>query len=207
MLHSRRTLGLRRSVAVAALGVALAVALLIRLVDEGADHPAVKRQASAPDGPSETETVVPAPSPATLASIGTPPATAPTPTLDERVCGAAAFGHQLDTSHPIFSRPDGYRSGWIAAGASEVVIDGGSYVIDRSYVLVVDDLAHVQLFRVARQERNGPARVDGCWYRAEVASQALLDARVELERLRRENPHPPPVLISASGEGLREIDP
>jgi hypothetical protein len=93
-------------------------------------------------------------------------------------CGESAFNGDLQTSDPLFFRPEGYLSGWISSDPSTVVLpDGTTKLFENQYVLIVEDLPSVQIEGVQRQ--GGQANVWGCWYSADLSASIAEEAKVD----------------------------
>ncbi|MGC1376683.1 MAG: hypothetical protein WA821_10680 [Anaerolineales bacterium] len=118
--------------------------------------------------------------PTAMASQSQAPSNAPTyPTSAPgglHICGEPAFSGGLQTSDPLFSRPEGYFSGWISSDPATVILsDGTTKTFATQFVLVVDNLPSVQVKGVMRQA--GKANTWGCWYSANLSTFATDDAK------------------------------
>jgi hypothetical protein len=135
-------------------------------------------------------------SPAVAADPPIPPAGG------QRVCQEQAFNGDLRTTDPLFLRPVGYLSGWISSDASTVVLpDGTTKLFPTQYVLIVEDLAYVQVKGV----QGPPLKVNtsGCWYPAELSQYVDEDAKSDF--CVKKNAGNRAVFYRASASGLAEI--
>jgi len=117
------------------------------------------------------------------------------------ICGEASFSPgSFATSSPTFVRPEGYTSGWITADPSSVILpDGSIEAIPIRYVLIIDNLAQIQLQEVPL------GKIYGCWLRSDATGAILDDAYLQLEAMKRDAPNAVSGIFSVSAAGLVEI--
>lgn len=137
--------------------------------------PAVQPERTAvetPSGHAESEA-----NPTATPSKSAPTAGASHNTL--RICGEPAFGGDLQTSEPVFRRPEGCLSGWISSDPSTVVLpDGTTRPFETQYLLIVEDLPAVQIQGVPSQA--GKTNTWGCWYSADLSASVAEEAKTDL---------------------------
>jgi hypothetical protein len=118
------------------------------------------------------------------------------------VCGGPAFNNNLQTSNPLFLRPEGYTSGWISSDPSTIVLsDGTTKVIPTQYVLIVENLASVQVKGV--QRFAGKANTTGCWYSADLSTSITEDAKTDF--CKKKAGGSVAVMYRVSSAGLEEL--
>jgi len=117
-------------------------------------------------------------------------------------CGEPAFNGDLQTTDPLFLRPEGYLSGWISSDPSTITLpDGTTKVFESQYVLIVEDLPSVQIKGVQRQA--GKANSWGCWYSADRSTFIAEDAKVDFCKKKAGNNFA--VFYSVSTSGFQEL--
>jgi hypothetical protein len=164
-----------------AIGVILAVILISIL---GARPSGVNVGGIEFDIPTATVTSIPATLTPASELVQPPISTIiPSPTISPtlsglHICGEPAFSNGLQTTDPLFFRPDGYYSGWISSDPSNVTFpNGATLAINTQYVMVVENLPFIQVQGVQRQA--GKANTWGCWYTADLSQYVLEDAMTD----------------------------
>jgi len=60
------------------------------------------------------------------------------------ICGVSAFSSGLETTDPLFSRPEGYTSGWVSSDPATVILpDGTTIPFENQFVLIVEGVSKI----------------------------------------------------------------
>jgi hypothetical protein len=82
----------------------------------------------------------------------------------EPICKGEGAFRDLETTNPVFVRPDGYSYGWITTDSASIVLPSGTTeLIPHKFVLIVEDMDEVALTDV--ETLGGEAKIHGCWFR------------------------------------------
>ena len=167
--------------------------------------PSVATWTPSAEAPPATPTDTPTPTPvSTPIPMHTPGAVSAAESLGQ--CGPAAFGDNLRTDTPRFTRPAGHVSGWVSSDAAMVILPNGtSRLFPSQFVLFVDDLAYVELQNVSLNT-EGVANSWGCWYREANSVLVGEGAAVEYQKKRAYGQFSEIYRVSATGFTLFDPD-
>ena len=111
-------------------------------------------------------------------------------------------GHE--TANPLYQLPPGHSSGWITSDPSDLILpDGSMTTIIERYVLLVSDVAEVQIQNVAVGSKH--SNTWGCWFRDDLADQVLPAAEEELRKMEIDAPTVAAGLYRLDGHGLTKL--